>query len=50
MLVYELCRYYNARYNNKKNGISFFTLSSVVFFWDGTLTSNQISPHTVADL
>jgi len=34
----------------KKNGISFFSLSSLVFFWDGTLASNQISPHTVADL
>jgi hypothetical protein len=34
----------------RKHGISFFTVSSVVFFWDGTLASNQISPHIVADL
>ena len=34
----------------RKHSISFFTVSSVVFFWDGTLASNQISPHIVADL
>jgi len=34
----------------RKHGVSFFTVSSVVFFWDGTLASNQISPNIVSEL